>query len=215
MNEESFEDNKNQFWSKGAFAETLGPMERDERMKTFHKKHDEGMNFNCKKCNKIISAHNKDWHDRMCDNCFNEQYFPEEEENSQSKFEREHKLSHYIETDDGHEDKLYVDAFFLFLQKYNKKDIHCYKLDDGKIAETLNLSFEEIKDNLYLECEDKGIFYDEDSCISQAFTDNDSFYAIVQKGIIFFSGKDDAVRFMQEALDELKIKYFLDETGSF
>ena len=214
MNEESFEEDKNQFWSKGAFAETLGLNEK-ERMKTFHKKHNEDMNFNCIRCNKVISAHNKDWHDRMCDKCFDEQYFPEEEEDSQSKFEKQHQLSHYIETDEGHEDKLYVDAFFLFLQKYNKKDIQCYKLDEGKIAETLNLSFEEIKDNLYLECEDKGIFYDEDSCISQAFTDNDSFYAIVQKGIIFFSGKDDAVKFMQEALDELKIKYFLDETRSF
>ncbi len=203
------------FWSKGTFAETLGPIEREDRMKTFHKKHNEDMNFDCKSCKIKISAHNKDWHDGMCDKCFNGQYFPEEED-SQSKFEKDHKLSHRIETDEGHEDKLYVDAFFLFLQKLNQKDIQCYRLDEGKIVETLNLSFEEIKDNLYLECEDKGRFYDEDNgSISQAFTDNDSFYAIVQKGVIFFSGKDDAVRFMQEALDELDIKYFLDETSSF
>jgi len=41
-------------------------------------KHDEEMNYNCKKCNKKISAHNKDWHDGMCDDCFNETYFREE-----------------------------------------------------------------------------------------------------------------------------------------
>ena len=30
--------------------ETLGPQDIKERMKTFHKKHDEDMNYNCKKC---------------------------------------------------------------------------------------------------------------------------------------------------------------------
>ena len=38
-------------------------------------KHDEEMNYNCKKCNKKISAHNKDWHDGMCDDCFNKKYY--------------------------------------------------------------------------------------------------------------------------------------------
>ncbi len=28
-----------------------------------------------KKCNKKISAHNKDWHDGMCDDCFHKEYF--------------------------------------------------------------------------------------------------------------------------------------------
>jgi Zn finger protein HypA/HybF involved in hydrogenase expression len=31
--------------------------------------------FNCKKCNKKITSHNKDWHDYMCDECFNKTYF--------------------------------------------------------------------------------------------------------------------------------------------
>ena len=35
-------------------------------------KHDEEMNFNCKKCKKKISAHNNDWHGGMCDECFDE-----------------------------------------------------------------------------------------------------------------------------------------------
>ncbi|MEA2037327.1 MAG: YkgJ family cysteine cluster protein [Nanoarchaeota archaeon] len=65
-------------WEKGSFAETLGPQDVKERMKTFHKKHDEDMNFSCKKCGKKISAHNKDWHACMCDECFDEECFPEE-----------------------------------------------------------------------------------------------------------------------------------------
>jgi uncharacterized protein len=36
------------------------------------------MNYNCKEFGKKISAHNKDWHDGMCDECFNKKYFPED-----------------------------------------------------------------------------------------------------------------------------------------
>lgn len=59
------------------FSETLDSKEIEEKMKTFHKKHDEDMRFYCKNCNKKISAHNKDWHDSMCDECFNKEYFEE------------------------------------------------------------------------------------------------------------------------------------------
>jgi len=69
---------ENSIWKKGFFAEPLNPEETEEKMKTFHKKHDEDMNFNCKKCNKKISAHNKDWHDGMCDDCFDKIYFKED-----------------------------------------------------------------------------------------------------------------------------------------
>lgn len=68
--EEDFENDEEDFWEEGAFIETSGPLDKG-RMKTFHKKHDEDMNFNCKECNKKISAHNRDWHNHMCDDCFN------------------------------------------------------------------------------------------------------------------------------------------------
>ena len=58
------------FWEEGYFAETMSSAEMNEKMKTFHKKHDEDMNFDCDKCGKKISAHNKDWHGGMCDTCF-------------------------------------------------------------------------------------------------------------------------------------------------
>lgn len=78
--EEDIEDESDGFWEKGYFAQTMSSQEIEEKMKTFHKKHNEDMNFNCKKCNKKISAHNEDWHDGMCDDCFNGKYFPSTKE---------------------------------------------------------------------------------------------------------------------------------------
>ena len=64
-------------WSDGAFAETLGPEDMKAKMRTFHMKHNEEMDFNCSNCKAEISAHNKDWHNGMCDDCFNKEFFPE------------------------------------------------------------------------------------------------------------------------------------------
>ena len=68
---------ENDFWSEGYFAKTMSSEDMKGKMRTFHMKNDEEMNFNCKSCNVKISAHNKDWHDDMCDDCFNKKYFPE------------------------------------------------------------------------------------------------------------------------------------------
>ena len=73
--EKDIENEENDLWEEGGFTETLGPKDIKERMGTFHKKHNEDMNFNCTKCSKKISAHNKDWHNGMCDNCFNQEYY--------------------------------------------------------------------------------------------------------------------------------------------
>lgn len=65
------------FWEKGAFAETMSSWERDAKMRTFHMKHNEEMDYSCKKCKSKMSAHNRDWHAGMCDDCFNNEYFPD------------------------------------------------------------------------------------------------------------------------------------------
>lgn len=65
-------------WSKGYFAQSMSGEEMEQKKKTIHMKHDEDMNYNCKSCNKKISAHNRDWHNNMCDDCFNKKYFPED-----------------------------------------------------------------------------------------------------------------------------------------
>ena len=66
------------FWKRGNFIQRLSADDHNERMKTFHKKHEEDMKFNCKDCQKKISAHNKDWHNGLCDDCFDRVYFPED-----------------------------------------------------------------------------------------------------------------------------------------
>ena len=63
------------FWSEGYFAQSVDPSDKD-KMRTFHMKHDEEMNYNCKNCKAKISAHNKDWHDGMCDDCFDKKHYP-------------------------------------------------------------------------------------------------------------------------------------------
>ena len=68
--EELQEEDDDELWEDCAFIESVSEEGMKEKEKTIHKKHDEDMNFNCKECNKKISAHNKDWHNRMCDKCF-------------------------------------------------------------------------------------------------------------------------------------------------
>lgn len=75
MKKDKIDDKEDDFWEKGYFAQPIGPEEMKEKIKTFHMKHDEEMNCNCKKCNKKISAHNKDWHDGMCDDCFDKAHY--------------------------------------------------------------------------------------------------------------------------------------------
>lgn len=71
-------EKSNNLWSKGSFIQPMSKEEMKEKEKTIYKKHDEDMSYSCKECNKKISAHNKDWHDNMCDDCFNSKYFPED-----------------------------------------------------------------------------------------------------------------------------------------
>lgn len=72
--EENIKDEEDSLWEKGAFVQPISPNEIEGKMRTFHKKHNEYMDFNCRKCNTKISTHNKDWHDGMCDDCFNKKY---------------------------------------------------------------------------------------------------------------------------------------------
>ena len=77
-NNQNKEESEEFLWSEGSFAETIGPLDIKEKMKTFHMKHDEDIRFNCKKCNVKISVHNKDWHAGMCDRCFNKEVCDED-----------------------------------------------------------------------------------------------------------------------------------------
>ena len=70
MKDEKIDDENDGLWDEDSFIESVSQEELKEKMKIFHKKHDEDMNFNCKACNIKISSYNKDWHNCMCDVCF-------------------------------------------------------------------------------------------------------------------------------------------------
>jgi len=59
-----------EFWAKGSFVQTMSSGDWEQKKRTFHMKHEEEMDYNCKECNDKISAHNRDWHAGMCDKCF-------------------------------------------------------------------------------------------------------------------------------------------------
>lgn len=73
-------NDKESFWSEGSFIESITPRELKEKIKTLEEDSCKDANFKCKKCNKQISSHNKNWHDEMCDDCFNMTYFPNDKE---------------------------------------------------------------------------------------------------------------------------------------
>lgn len=76
MKDEDFKQHKeNSFWEEGEFIESVSPEELEKKKKSIDLKPDEDVNYNCKKCEKKIGLHNKDWHNGMCDECFNETYF--------------------------------------------------------------------------------------------------------------------------------------------
>jgi len=74
---EEYAEGDKSMWAKGSFVRSISSEEANRKSRTINIGHDEEMNFNCKKCGKKISAHNKDWHDEMCDECFNKTYFKE------------------------------------------------------------------------------------------------------------------------------------------
>jgi hypothetical protein len=83
---EKAERESDRLWHSGVYIGSVSSEEMKKIKKTFHKSLKEDMDFNCKKCNKKISAHNKDWHDCMCDKCFNETHFSEKKpENKKTK----------------------------------------------------------------------------------------------------------------------------------
>ena len=78
IDSESYQENENSIWEEGGFVQPISSEEMKDKTRTFGMGHNEEMNYNCKKCNKTISAHNKDWHEGMCDKCFNEAYYNNE-----------------------------------------------------------------------------------------------------------------------------------------
>ena len=189
--------------------------------------------WNCKKCDIIIGGHNQYLHDGMCDTCFFRTYFPEDQKAyekriikiggreidpvgiSAENIEKELCLTDYIETKEGKEDQEYVNAFLSFLEKRSFPGISVMHLYDGGITAVSNPRFSTIKENLHLMCQDKGAFYDDDIYVSQALTDSKTFFCIVQRGILFFSGNRESAGMMQEMLSAVKIGFYLENINKY
>lgn len=207
----------NALWSDKTFAQAIDAHDIDEKLKTFHEKSDEKP-FVCRKCKVSISGHNKDWHEGMCDDCFNKEFFPEDQTMyekrllvikgnavdpdgfEQSDFERELDLTTYIETEYARPHTLHADAFLLFLEKAGVSELTAYQLYADKVVEVFDMTFDEIKENLRLQGKNKGAFCSADEEISQAITDKKTFYAMVLQGNIAFSGNNKTSAAMKEAL---------------
>ena len=61
---------KDELWAESSFCQSMSKEEMEKNMKSFDMKHNEDMNYNCKQCEKKTSLHNRDWHDGLCDECF-------------------------------------------------------------------------------------------------------------------------------------------------
>ena len=62
-------------WAGGSFIQAIGPGDMKEKMKTFHGDDNKEIVAACRKCGKGISAHHRDWHDCLCDGCFDREHF--------------------------------------------------------------------------------------------------------------------------------------------
>jgi hypothetical protein len=67
-------EDKNELFEEKTVVQTVDLNDKG-KMRTFHMKHHEEMNYNCKVCGTKISAHNRDWHASMCDSCYDKKVF--------------------------------------------------------------------------------------------------------------------------------------------
>lgn len=59
IDDEDIEESEDSIWDEGSFVQTMSADEMERKKGTINKAHDEDMNFDCRKCGKKISAHNR------------------------------------------------------------------------------------------------------------------------------------------------------------
>ncbi|MCD6229937.1 MAG: hypothetical protein J7K00_03980 [Candidatus Diapherotrites archaeon] len=96
-----------------------------------------------------------------------------------------------------------VEAFFKFA---GDQKLRVVKTDDGVIEEIFELPEDDIKENMLLLGEGKGLFFDDDICISYGVLSN-GFFAYVDL-VLMFSGTEKDVECMVEMLDGYSIEHF-------
>ncbi len=128
------------------------------------------------------------------------------------EIEKKYGFIYYLETKDemilGEKvsSKSLVTAFLEFNKE---RPLRVVKLYDGTIQDINTIKLTDIKSNLLLLSEKRGIFYDDSDnelATSFGFLCED-YFAEIMEGIIFFSGKEDSVYSFSEVLDKFNIKY--------
>lgn len=126
--------------------------------------------------------------------------------------EKKFSFEYYLETKDRFLIGKPMDSKKLiqsFLDFNDGKELKVIKLYDGTIKEIKELKLTQIKDNLSLLAEEKGIFYDDsDDELATAYGFLcDNYFAEIMPGIIFFSGKEEFVNDFAEVLTRNEIKF--------
>lgn len=124
-------------------------------------------------------------------------------------FEEKHDLNHYIELLEGsnlgkdQDHKQIVDAFLTFVKDTK---VTVLKMIDDKIDQVVDLSNEELKTNLYLLGDQKGLFFPKDWEVSYAFASEDFFVYFMPNTFLFSANKKNC-QVMKDVLDTFKLKY--------
>lgn len=74
MKKEVKEEGEESFWGDGGYIRSISSEEFKAKEKSIEQDTNEELKFNCKKCNRKIGIHNKDWHEGMCNDCFFDEY---------------------------------------------------------------------------------------------------------------------------------------------
>lgn len=126
-----------------------------------------------------------------------------------STLENSCDFNYYIELYDrlklgkDQDHKKIIDAFLRYVED---KSITVLKMCNDVIDDVVDVSDEEIVDNLYLLGNEKGLFYDEEWDVSYAFA-GDTFFAYILPNMLMFSSNKENNEKMSRILDDFSITY--------
>lgn len=124
-------------------------------------------------------------------------------------FEEKHGLNQYVELLDrtqlgkDQDHKTIIDAFLTFV---GDTQVTVLKMIDDHIDQIVDLSIEDIKTNLYLLGDQKGLFFPEDWEVSYSLASED-FFVYFMPNTFLFSAKKKTCQVMKDVLDTFKLKY--------
>ena len=126
-----------------------------------------------------------------------------------SALENAYGFDYYLELYDqfklgkNQDHKTMIDAFLNFV---GDKDIVVLKMDNDVISDIIDVSRDDLVNNLYLLGDETGLFFDEDWDVSYGFT-GDGFFAYILSHMLIFSSEKENCEMMADVLDDLSLKH--------